>query len=90
MAVFTRVNGGAAPMKQVGRDLLFKNISKGSTMQQFHLDDAIQAIQATSTVTVIGTFTPNSSTQVNVVVEGSDISTFTANSVSYTVTTIGF
>jgi len=74
MAVFTRVNGAAGAMEQVGRDLFFRNLSKGSAITQADMEAIVAGLQNTSTITVIGTFTANSSTQVNVVIEGSDIS----------------
>ena len=73
MAVFTRVNGAAAPMEQVGRDLFFKTFTKGSAMSQADLEALVQAVQLTSTITAIGAFTATSSTAVNMVIEGADI-----------------
>ena len=74
MAVFARVNGAAAPMEQVGRDLYFKTFTKGTAMSQADLEALVQAIQSTSTITAIGAFTAASSTAVNMVIEGADIS----------------
>lgn len=73
MAVFTRVNGAAAPMEQVGRDLFFKTFTKGTAMSQADLDALVQAVQLTSTVTAIGAFTAGTSTAVNMIIEGADI-----------------
>lgn len=73
MAVFTRVNGAAGPMEQVGRDLFFKTFTKGSAISQADLEALVQAIQNTSTITAIGAFTAGSSTAVNMIIEGADI-----------------
>ena len=73
MPTFARVNGGAAPMEQVGRDLFFKTFTKGSAMTQADLDALVQAVQLTATVTAIGAFTAGSSTAVNMIVEGANI-----------------
>jgi hypothetical protein len=73
MPAFTRTNGGAAPMEQVGRDLFFKTFTKGSAMTQADLDNLVQALQGTVTVTAIGSFTAGSSTAVNMVIEGADV-----------------
>ncbi len=73
MPAFTRTNGGAAPMEQVGRDLFFKTFTKGSAMTQADLDNLVQALQGTVTVTAIGAFTAGTSTAVNMVIEGADV-----------------
>lgn len=73
MPAFTRTNGGAAPMEQVGRDLFFKTFTKGSAMTQADLDNLVQALQGTVTVTAIGSFTAGTSTAVNMVIEGADV-----------------
>jgi len=89
MAAFTRVNGAAGAMEQVGRELFFKNISKGSAITQANMEALIAKVQETSTITVIGTFTANSSTSVNMVIEGADIASFTASdAVAYTITNV--
>lgn len=71
MAAFTRTNGGAAPMEQVGRDLYFKTFTRAS-IQQANLDALVQSIQSTSTVTAIGAFTAGNGS-VNMILEGADI-----------------
>ena len=73
MASFERTNGGAAPMEQVGRDLFFKTFTKGSAMTQTDLDTLVQALQANVTVTAIGSFTAGTSTAVNMIIEGADV-----------------
>lgn len=87
MAVFARVNGAAAPMEQVGRDLFFKTFTKGSAMTQAELETLVQTVQLTSTITAIGAFTAGSSTAVNMIIEGADI---TANIAGTTTTTLSF
>lgn len=84
MAGFTRVNGAAAPFEAVGRNLFFKNYSKGSAMSQADLDALVQFVQQTATVTVIGSFTAGSSTAVSMVIEGADVDTVAG----YTVTNV--
>jgi hypothetical protein len=74
MAAFTRVNGAAASMEQVGRDLFFKTLTKGSgTVSQADLEAIVAALGATSTITAIGAVTVGTSTAVNVIIEGADI-----------------
>lgn len=71
MAVFTRTNGKAAPMEQVGRDLFFKTFTRAS-ITQANLDALVQSVQQTSTITAIGAFTAPASS-VNMIIEGADI-----------------
>ena len=87
MAVFARVNGAAAPMEQVGRDLFFKTFTKGSAMSQADLETLVQTVQLTSTITAIGSFSAGSSTAVNMIIEGADITT---NIAGTTTTTLSF
>ncbi len=79
MAVFTRDNGKAAPMEQVGRDLFIQNFSGLSTASaaagQADLEALVQAIQQTATITVIGSFTAGTSSSVNMILEGAAIAT---------------
>lgn len=89
MAAFTRVNGAAGAMEQVGRELFFKNLSKGSAITQANMEALVAKVQETSTITVIGTFTAGTSTSVNMVIEGADIGNITASdTVAYTVTNV--
>ena len=74
MATFARDNGKAAPMEQVGRDIFIKTFTKGSAITQAELETLVQAIQQTATITAIGAFTAGTSTAVNMILEGADIS----------------
>lgn len=84
MAEVTKVHGKAGPGEFVGRDLFFKNFAKGSAMTQADLDALVQAVQMTATVTVVGSFTAGSSTNVNMVIEGENVTSVTG----YTVTNV--
>ncbi len=84
MAGFTRVNGAAAPIEAVGRNLYFKNFAKGSAMSQADLEALVQSVGQTSSITVIGSFTAGTSTSVNLVIEGADVTSYGA----YTVTNV--
>jgi VCBS repeat-containing protein len=86
MATLTRVNGAAAPMEQVGRDLFVKNFAK-ENMTQAQLESLVTAVQQTSTITVIGAFTAGTSDSVNMIIEGADI---TANIAGCVTTTVAF
>ena len=53
MATFTRVNGAAGAMEQVGRDLIWvQNSNDMSGTADF--EAAVQALQAQASITVIG------------------------------------
>jgi ABC-type uncharacterized transport system ATPase component len=84
MAVVTKVHGFAAPGEFVGRNLFFKNFAKGSAMSQADLDALVQEVQKTVTIEVIGSFTAGTSTSVNMVVSGDDVSAASG----YTVTNV--
>lgn len=71
MPAFTRTNGGAAPMEQVGRDLFFKTFTRAS-ITQANLDALVQEIQGNATITAIGAFSAPASA-VNMIIEGADI-----------------
>lgn len=84
MAIVSKVHGFAAPGEFVGRDLFFKNFDKGSTMSQADLDALVTAVQKTSTVEVVGSFTAGSSQDVSMVLSGADV----AAAAGYTVTNV--
>lgn len=71
MPAFTRTNGGAAPMEQVGRDLFFKTFTRAS-ITQANLDALVQELQGNVTITAIGAFSAPASS-VNMIVEGADV-----------------
>jgi len=79
MAVFTRDNGKAAPMEQVGRDLFIQHFTGISTASaaagQADLEALVQAIQQTSTITAIGDFTAGTDNNVSMIIEGAAIAT---------------
>ncbi len=86
MAVFTRTNGKAAPMEQVGRDLFIQHFTGISTASaapgQADLDALVQAIQSTSTITVIGAFVAGTDNNVTMVIEGKAIATGAGNPIA--------
>jgi len=82
MAGFTRVHGNALPFENFGRNLYFKNFSKGSAMSQADLDALVQTVSQTVSVCVIGAFTAGTSTSVNMIIDGGDVTAVT----DYTVT----
>ena len=72
MPAFTRTNGGAAPMEQVGRDLFFKTFTRAG-ITQANLDALVQELQGNVTITAIGAFTANTAGSVNMIIEGADV-----------------
>lgn len=57
----------------VGRNLYFKNFDLAAPISQNALDALVTAIQTTSTITAIGSFTAGVSTEVNMIIEGPDV-----------------
>lgn len=84
MAGFTRVHGNALPFESFGRNVYFKNFSKGSAMSQDDLDALVQTVSQTVSICAIGTFTAGTSTSVNMMIDGGDVTTVA----SYTVTNV--
>lgn len=84
MAFVTNVNGNAAPMESFGRDVYFKNYSKGSAMTQADLNTLVQTVGQMASIDVIGAFVAGTSTSVSMVIEGFDVTTVAG----YTVTNV--
>lgn len=84
MAFFTNVNGNAAPTEAIGREVFFKNFSKGSAMTQADLNALVADVSTLATITVLGTFVAGTSTSVSMVIEGFDVTTSTG----YVVTSV--
>lgn len=82
MAQLLKRNGFAGPMQAIGRQVWFKNFDKGSAMTQADLDALVNLVKLTSTITVVGTFVAGTSTSVNMVIEGADVSTVAGYTVS--------
>lgn len=82
MAQLLKRNGFAGPMQAIGRQVWFKNFNKGSAMSQEDLDALVNIVKLTSTITVVGTFVAGTSTSVNMVIEGADVSTVAGYTVS--------
>lgn len=82
MAQLLKRNGFAGPMQAIGRQVWFKNFDKGSAMTQADLDALVNLVKLTSTITVVGTFVAGTSTSVNMVIEGADVSTVAGYKVS--------
>jgi len=65
-------SGYAKPFSAIGRDIFVKTFAKTNATQA-ELNTLVQAIQMTSTVTAIGTFTAGVSDTVNMIIEGKDV-----------------
>lgn len=76
--------GFAQPIEAVGRDLFFKNFDQGDVMDQAELEALVRLVQLNSSIEVIGTFVPGTSTSVNMVISGKDVTVATG----YIVTSI--
>jgi hypothetical protein len=61
----------------VGRNLFFKNFDLAAPISQDALDALVSAVQVTSTVTAIGEFTAGVSTEVNMIIEGPNVTAVT-------------
>lgn len=65
----------AAPGEFVSRDLFFKTFTIGAgTIAQADLNALVEAVHATSSIEVIGTVTLDTSTTINMVISGADVS----------------
>lgn len=78
--------GFAQPIEAVGRDLFFKNfdLDGSGAMSQADLEALVRAVQLTSSIEVIGSFTAGTSTSVNMVISGKDVTAVAG----YTVTAV--
>ena len=78
MAGVTKVNGVYHTEELVHRDLFFKSVDiGGGAISQVDLDAMLQEVALTSTIEVIGTFVADSSTAVNIVISGADVTALT-------------
>lgn len=66
--------GYAQPFEAVGRDLFFKNFDMNAAMSQADLEALVRAVQLTSSIEVMGSFTAGTSESVNMVISGKDVS----------------
>lgn len=82
MAQLQKRNGFAGPMQAIGRQVWFKNFDKGSAMDQADLAALVNLVKLTSTITVVGSFVAGTSTSVNMVIEGADVSAVAGYTVS--------
>jgi len=74
MAGVTKVNGTYHTEELVHRDLFFKVVGNGGgAISQAEFDAIMQEVHLTSTIEVIGDFVADSSTAVNVVISGADV-----------------
>ena len=74
MAGVTKVNGKYHTEDLVHRDLFFKTVDiGGGAISQADFDIMMQEIHLTSTIEVIGTFVADTSTAVNIVISGADV-----------------
>lgn len=65
--------GFAKSYEGVGRDLFFKHFEAEGAMSQADLEALVHAVQLNASTEVIGTFTAGTSTGVNMVVSGKDV-----------------
>ena len=75
----------AAPFTAIGREVHIKSFSK-TNITQVQLNELVQLVQLTNTVTAIGTFAAGTSDVVNMIVEGPDFTTASG----YTVANVAF
>jgi hypothetical protein len=75
----------AAPFTAIGRTIWIKNFAK-TNMSQTDLNELVEAVQLTSTVTAIGAFTAGTSDSVNMIIEGRDV----ADVAGYEVSDVAF
>lgn len=79
MAGVVKVNGKYHTEEMVHRDLWFKAVGiGGGAISQDDMNALMQEIHLTSTIEVIGIFVADSSTFVNVVISGADVTALTA------------
>jgi polysaccharide deacetylase 2 family uncharacterized protein YibQ len=77
--------GYAQPFSAIGRDIFIKSFAKTNATQA-ELNALVQAVQLTSTITAIGSFTAGTSDVVNMIIEGKDVGDlagFTASDMSF-------
>jgi hypothetical protein len=75
----------AAPFTAIGRTIWIKSFAK-TNFSQTDLNVLVEAVQATSTVTAIGAFTPGVSDAVSMIIEGADVGDlagFTASTMAF-------
>jgi len=66
-----KVNGAAAPFQAFGREIEILSFTAAGAMSQADLDALVEEVQSQNvSVTAIGDFTADSSTSVNMIVEG--------------------
>lgn len=74
MAGVVRVNGNYGPIETISRDMFFKVVGIGGTaMTQADLNRIMQELHLTVTIEVIGAFVDGTSTSVNVMISGADV-----------------
>jgi len=74
MAGVTKVNGTYHTEEMVHRDLFFKVVGNGGgAISQADFDGIMQEVSLTCTIEVIGTFVADTTTAVNVVISGADV-----------------
>jgi len=89
MAGVTKVNGTYHTEELVHRDLFFKVVGiGGGAISQAAFDSIMQYVHLTSTIEVIGVFTADSTTAVNIVTSGADVTDITAVNGAYTIADI--
>lgn len=81
MAGVVKVNGTYHTEELVSRDLFFKAVTPASS-SQVDFDAAMQEIHLTATIEVIGTYVADTTTVINVVISGADVTTLTVGSIA--------
>jgi len=74
--------GFAAPFEAIGRDVFVKHFDMGAAMAQADLEALVHAVQMTSSIEVLGAFVAGSSTGVNMVISGKDVTAVAGYTVS--------
>lgn len=81
-----KVNGEAQPFEAFGRDIFMKNFDKGGAMSQADLEALVELVGLTASISAIGAFTDGVSTEVNMIIEGADVTA----AAGYTVSNVAF
>ena len=78
MAGVAKINGNYGPIETISRDMFFKvvGIAGAAAMTQADLNRIMQELHLTVTIEVIGAFVDGTSTSVNVMISGADVTAF--------------
>jgi hypothetical protein len=76
--------GFEQPFQAVGRAIFVKHFDMGAAMSQADLEALVHTVQLTSSIEAIGSFVADTSTTVNMVISGKDVT----SAAGYTVTSV--